>query len=738
MYLTEDYMAEYNIEQRYKEVKMLLKQNRLRETISELKNMAATRALTRLYDEILKLEDSYKLMLQYATTGIEDPSREKLYTEFIDLAYTLLDRIVRQYRAVDSPRWYYNTLRNEAIYKGDTLDELIGRYEQLCKDSSLYNLITNDNTQLNESTLQKENLESRIFNRLWVKFPLDSQDCQLIKSTISSSQLPDYFKQMLISALFLGLLECYDEKRLDLLFAIYECGDEYVSVKAICAALIVMSVHKDHKLSAKIVSHLDAIKEFPFWKDDLKMVFIQLIKTRETEKINRKMQEELIPQMLKLRPDITKKLNDEMSIIDMSSMEENPEWQEMLDKSGITEKMRELSELQEQGGDVFMSTFAQLKSFPFFNDVVNWFMPFHLDHSIVKDSLGNDAVMGDIILSSPFLCNSDKYSLVLSMKSIPEAQRSMMMSQFNAQNINVAELRNSELLLPSQKRENIANKYIQDLYRFFKLYRRKKDFLDPFGQSLNLIAVQALTDEFRNADTLTLIGEFYFKRKYYDDAYNVFMLLSSITPPSAQLFQKMGYCCQQRGEVKEALVYYEQSELLNAENSWTLRRIANCYKLLNNPLKALEYYKRVDALKSDDLAVTMCIGHCLMELNRYEEALKYYYKVEFLDENSLKAGRAIAWCALLSGDYQQSEKYYEKLIAEAPIDEDFLNMGHLYLAQKNVQEAIVYYKKYSERVGTTDRFIESINNDKIYLRKVGVDTDILPLIIDAVLYSLDS
>ncbi len=732
-------MAVNDIERQYDDVKSLLKQNRLRETISELKNMVATRALTRLYDEILQLEESYKLMLQYTTQGIEDPSRDNLYTGFIDLAQVLLERIVRQYRAVDSPRWYYNTLRNEAIHKGDTLDVLIAQYEKLCRNSSLYNLITSENTQQNENILQKENLEKRIFNRLWVKFPMDSQDCQLIKLTIGSPQLPDYFKQMLISALFLGLLECFDEKRLDLLFSIYETGDEVLSVKSICAALIVMSVHRERKLSTKILNHLAAVKELPMWKDDLKMVFMQLIKTRDTERINRKMQEELIPQMLKLRPDITKKLNDEMSIIDVSSMEENPEWQEMLDKSGITEKMRELSELQEEGGDVFMSTFAQLKSFPFFNDVVNWFIPFHLDHSAVQNSIGDDNAIGDIISSSPFLCNSDKYSLVLSMKSIPEAQRSMMMSQFNAQNINVAELRNSEMLLPSQKRENIANKYIQDLYRFFKLYRRKKDFLDPFNQSLNLIAISALTDEFHNADTLTLIGEFYFKRKYYEDAYDIFNNLTLMTPPSAQLFQKMGYCCQQCGNINKALGYYEQAELLNAENTWTLRRIANCYKILNNPRKALDYYSRVDALKPDDLAVTFSMGHCFLELNRYDDALKCYYKVEFLDENSTKAWRAIAWCTFLAGDYSQSEKYYMKLINGADaIDEDFLNVGHLYLVQKDLKKAIDYYKIYNKNVGTTDKLIASINNDRAYLSRAGVDTDMLPLIIDAVLYSLDS
>ena len=98
-------------------------------------------------------------------------------------------------------------------------------------------------------------------------------------------------------------------------------------------------------------------------------------------KNNRKMQNELIPEMLKLRPDISKKINNSTAMIDMSSLEENPEWEELLNKSGITDKIKELSQLQEEGSDVFMSTFSHLKSFPFFSDSANWFLPFSLEHS---------------------------------------------------------------------------------------------------------------------------------------------------------------------------------------------------------------------------------------------------------------------------------------------------------------------------------------------------------------------
>ena len=54
----------------------------------------------------------------------------------------------------------------------------------------------------------------------------------------------------------------------------------------------------------------------------------------------------------------------------------NPEWENWIDKSGITDKLREMGELQMEGADVYMSTFSQLKQFPFFRQMSHWFYPF--------------------------------------------------------------------------------------------------------------------------------------------------------------------------------------------------------------------------------------------------------------------------------------------------------------------------------------------------------------------------
>ena len=543
-----------------------LEQKRLRDAFVELKHMSQSAMAWEISEEISRLEDSYKLMLNYATQGVDDPSRSVLYNNIVNDVRLLLDRVARQRLAVEEPTLYFNTLRCVQLRQNESIASLLDEYYKISDKASIYNMIVSDelNSQSQDSFEAKERLEQQIFNRIWVTFPFKNIDEETLISLFNSNNVSQHFQELIVSALLMGLIEYYDPRKLKILLVAYKSDYQEVSVKALVAILLTMYMYSNRINDEKLLNHIAAIKEDDKWNSDVKTAYIELVRTRDTERISKKMQDELIPEMLKLRPDIYKKINDSTAMIDMSSIEENPEWEEMLQKSGITDKIKELSQLQEEGSDVFMSTFSHLKTFPFFSEISNWFMPFSLDHSLVKRTLGSDvSVIGDIIENAPFLCNSDKYSFLLSLGSIPQHQRQLMLSQFEQQReaISGAGMSMMSLTQPGQ-RKNLINKYLQDLYRFFKLYRRKGEFFDLFAQQINLVNIPLLSDDLDDVDTLMLVAEFYFRRKYYSEALDVYKSISEKVPPSAQIFQKIGYCYHQLGNVKSALTYYEQAELL--------------------------------------------------------------------------------------------------------------------------------------------------------------------------------
>lgn len=694
--------------------------------------VSETQAPASVADRVRELSTMAALMTTSALDGMADPDRRDIFNDIADSVLRQADLLLRNAEAADTPTLYYNTLRYERRQKGVSFDSLDEEYANLSAALSQA-LLEGDSSRYLTTLRAREDLQRRIFNRLWVSFPLSGSAVDRIWRMIGNEAYPLTFRVQLVSALMLGLTEWYDDRRMALLASVYSgATDSRLRLPALCGLLLAMWIHRDRPAGKRFTAELAIASALPTWNEDVVAVFLQFIRSRDTERINRKMTEELIPEMMKLRPDIQKRLRDLGNISDPAELEDNPEWEEIFDKSGLRDKLKELSELQEDGGDVMMGTFSSLKSFPFFTHVANWFLPFDPDSSFFRDSDGNsDQSLIEVIGAAPFLCDNDKYSMALSIANIPKPQRDMMIRQLEMQNVNLAEARATELLPEKRSRDMVIGRYVQNIYRFFKLFRRKGEFDDPFTTSLDLSRVPLLEPALNDADTLALVGEFFFKRRYFADALEVFSRLEALTPPSAQLFQKMGLCNQQLGDTERALRYYLQSELLNADSLWTIRRIANCYRTLGQPAKALPYYQRAVEKRPDDLSLALSTGHCLLELERYDEALKHYFKVEFLDTRSTRALRPIAWCALLSGDLARSRDYYNRVAADNPDSTDFLNMGHLELIAGDYRRAAdMYLRSIEAAEGHIDRFTADFDADRPMLEKAGVDPLMASIVAD--------
>lgn len=380
-----------------------------------------------------------------------------------------------------------------------------------------------------------------------------------------------------------------------------------------------------------------------------------------------------------------------------------------------------------------MVTFSKLKTFPFFNDIANWFLPFHTDHSLIAGS--NDAsvrMLADVMGGAPVFCNSDKYSVILSLSQVPEAQKQMMSAQLKANSAQMAAMSMGDLDQSLKGRERMAGKYVQDIYRFFRLFRRKGEFSDPFATTLNLVTVPLLADIFDDTDTLLLVGEFYFRHRHFADAFDVFLRLSEKVPPTAQLYQKMGYCMQMLGAVDKAIMYYEQSELLNSESRWTIRRLANCYRNVRDWKKAVEYYSRIAAAEPDDASIAQNLALCHLEAGQISDAVNLLHKVEFLQGESDRTSRPLVRCALLEGDIEKGRRYSGHVLSRDPSAADFLNAGHLEILSGNLDEGV---RRYAESIAADNfevgNFVRTMREDmETYSGLKAIDPLTLGLIFD--------
>ena len=51
----------------------------------------------------------------------------------------------------------------------------------------------------------------------------------------------------------------------------------------------------------------------------------------------------------------------------------------------MEESFQKMAEMQKQGTDIYFGGFSQMKRFPFFNELSNWFVPFYSHHPAVAE-----------------------------------------------------------------------------------------------------------------------------------------------------------------------------------------------------------------------------------------------------------------------------------------------------------------------------------------------------------------
>lgn len=712
----------------------LLEQRRINDAFDAIISLIDSTNMGNLRDEIDQVRVSYGFMLQYLSKGILDPHRQQVLQHIIDSLYSITDRCSIEAKAATSSEVFFARRRE---LEGTPLQSLIVQWKETLHKQQLLQSVPNEQQNaiaLRHILKECEQLETSIFNKVWCTFPTSHDESQLINNLLNDPSTPIHVQCLVLSALFLGLIVLFDDTKLALVAQAYTNSDNVqVQIRAFIYAILSVYVYNKRAThTPQVKACLEAMVLKPTFAQDMSTLQFLLARSRNTDNITRRVREDIMPDILNMSPDIVRKIKDKNAPVDLTDFEANPEWQDMLEDSGIAKKMEQFNEMQLEGNDVYIGAFSRLKSFPFFHTLSNWFLPYHASNSLILDTFGsNPNAMGELVDDAP-LCNSDKYSFCLSISSIPESQRDIMFAQVKEQHNEMKELKNSELPHDKKVRERAANSHLQDLYRFFKLFSRRREFRPLFDLDMDMTQLPLFEEHTHKHVTLSIIAEFYFKNNFHEDAIKYYdHLLNNSDKVDPIVFQKIGFCYQNLGNMREAIRQYKRYLLAHDGDLWTLKHLAGCYRAMNRYDKALDYYKKVELLQPQSVTTTLNIGHCLLENGNVEEALKYYYKADFIDGANHRAWRPIAWCSFLTGNDERALSYYDKIIAhDKATAQDYMNRGHVLLCSNNIPEAIESYRNALAHENSMTTFRDAFYSDASQLENRGIMRDDMALIID--------
>jgi len=718
----------------------LILQERILDAFGSLRELIALSEKPHFFPQLETLETNYQNILHYSAKGVQDPEQNKILNHVLRSTLTLADTVKETLLMHKSDHFIYQMKWSIEKASSSEADYVETRMNCLSSDPQLAAMLNQspDPTPPYSRTKAIEDL----FRYYWLNDDFQEKDKNLINELVTSPVIPWHDKSQIASALTLSLFRNFTVTKLQLLSTFIKERESQVWERALVGLILgLYQYHSRLYLYPEVKEVLADLKTTVVTDEVLEAILLQIIKAQDTERLTKKWEEEILPEVLKMQSTVEKKLDLENILQDNFMEDKNPDWEQVFgDSPELLDKLQQFSEMQLDGSDVFMGTFSRLKNFPFFNEISNWFVPFYPEHPEVKDLFGQEegtfnlGVLFEKLGETRFMCNSDKYSFCLNIKNIPTSHKNQMMHMFQAEMDQMKEISSEDDTLdPISRTKSIITQYIQDLYRFFKLSPRKQEFEDIFSQSLDIVSTEFYKQLAEAPGRLKKkVAEFYFEKERYPEAIELFKEFEAEVTDDSELFEKIAYAFQRQGKYSQALNYYKKAELLAPQKAWITKKIALCYRYIGEHEKALGYYKEAEKLAPDDLYVQAFIGHTLFHLKRNEEALKYYFKVEYLAPSNQKIQRPIAYISLLLGKFDTAENYFKKLLEQEDTPLDKLHLAHVYLCNNEYNKAIETYIEGAREFRNMTHFRSAFEEDREVLHKHQRQNRDINLLLDIV------
>lgn len=616
-----------------------------------------------------EIREEYALLMDYFIKGMNDPDRERMVERNLRKAYELFDELQRTWNIQEGSS-HYATVRNTLTRMG-VPESLSGYALPQCSPRQL-------------------------FECAWTAPAWQTADTTAATAFMQETGEPDDMRErkaLLISATMLSLLYHFDARRLQFLLTMAEQTDIQLRARAIIGVVLAFLRHRQRIAHhPELLAQSSLLVEQPDIRKALVSLQTQLFLTLETKRIERSLREDIIPEVMRRVKEQQKRNPNGMGMEPLTEADLNPEWEADGSLSQLGKKMRELSEMQRKGADVFMSSFKMLKqNYPFFSVAANWFHPFTLNHPDLKGCTHLPSRMLSL-LNQANLCDSDRYSMALMLSQLPAmGGNTFMKDQIENSLSSLPEEgmpQEEGMQLPDAQLALAIRTHIQDLHRYFKLFRHRDREVDPFSDALLITDCPPFDRLLSDTAVIRQLADFAFEEQHYDLALGYYRLL----PETAAICQKTGYACQMLHDHSAAVTAYRRALLLQEGSEWTLRQLAGCLRTLGKHEEALSCYKELEKSNPDDRRLLLLMGDSYLRTRDFESAFSKLFKADYLYPDDAQAIRALAWCSLLTGKHGQSERYYQKIFGLSPTADDYLNAGHNAWLAGNIPQAIDHYQ----------------------------------------------
>lgn len=677
------------------------------------------------------VKNDYRLMQDAMMRGLRDDKIDEVYADIMRKVYgagldVLIEEKVKRYSSFA----YARVSAQQTEAHPDAVRTALEAYVQ---DMAMIAFEPENTRKAKREKLTADHhaYMKQLFNALLVAPMWNDRRAADFADLLLSPTIDRDDALLLVSAVMLATMNVNDPYKWDMLAEVYvRATDKVLKMRALVGW--VLSLPYDPRGPRLFPFVQERIKAMLADKTTLKHMLdmqMQMLFCCNADADNEEIQRNIMPTLIKntnlqmTRLGIVEKEDDPMKdIMDPNAAERDMEEMER--------KYRKMMDMQKQGSDIYFGGFSKMKTFPFFNDLCNWFAPFNAAHPALgaaRERLAGSTFLNNLMENGPF-CDSDKYSFALAIAQIMDRMPD-----------NVKEMLNSDATFgPTVSKDEqedpayICRSYLQSLYRFFRLYRSKRDFLNPFildeledndGNAL-FMSYKLLACPEMEENAVALCG-FLLKRKMMRELMSMAICYKSSQNP--RLVRFLALVPMTDGKWQEAYdLFASVSEDQHTEES--LRGMAHCCMSLKRFGEAVAIYRRLLAMHPDSFSYQLNLAVCLMSSDAFsscgdassscgasscdassslggkvearpnkvvEEGTKLLYKLDYEHPDNANVRRVLAWCMMLQGNFDKAIDIYTRLLSQPDaVSADRLNAAYAHWLSRDVARAVALLREY--------------------------------------------
>uniref|UniRef100_A0AB33ITM7 Tetratricopeptide repeat protein n=1 Tax=Prevotella sp. GTC17254 TaxID=3236794 RepID=A0AB33ITM7_9BACT len=673
--------------------------------------------LTRNESALDEICESYRLMKEFMLRGYQDAKRGEVYQSLLRRLFRLTCSVDLEYRM--SIGGIYGIFKSHSLQLDNDSSSIQGKLEAYVQDLALLSLESGDMQREHERAVQAEHQHyiSVLFEYVLVSDQWTKQDSEFWTSLLTSPTIDVHDALVLVSAIMLSCVTIYDVNKLSTLVAVYSIvADERLRQRAFVGWGLSMNLKLNGLFpeQKEILTRLFADSQV---REELVSLQKQMVFCKDAERDTEELQRDIIPNLVK---------NNNLNItrFGISEKDEEP-MQDILHPDAQDKAMEEMEnsfkrmlEMQKAGSDIYFGGFSQMKRFPFFHTLSNWFVPFTEAHpalASIRTKLEDNNFLSVLFANGPF-CDSDKYSFALAISSVIDTIPSNMREMLN-HNESVGPVLSAE---ERQSAAYIRRMYLQDLYRFFRLNDVRGGFFNIFSFSNHQLdhsgffcAYGQLPQALFTSELIELC-HFLLQRKHYDYLQELFKRYPEIDDVAYLRIRAAVAMYFKNYYMAESL--YENILSQDSDDENAMRGLAQAYFHNENFEEAESLYEKLSVLHPDNKRYQLNQAIAMMNQGKIEEGLNILYKLNYnypLDHN---ISRALAWGLMADTKVEKAEKIYDELLLSAGVGPaDYLNGGYCKWFLNKISEAVILLKTFMDKSKSFQSLSDAFASDHLLL-----------------------